>query len=224
MKPETRGKGEMWNKWKASHICCLLFLTLLQITKPSSVSALSSSTTMTSTLNTAVVGYRTLPVDVTVAEGESVAFGCGVAAASPNFTFTFYGSQRTYNLTCPNGYVEAIPQSLYGRCDMKNGESLAVWILNRTSISDNGSRVVCQQPNNPKAHSAVLHVNAEETSAFNIVSNNYAILIGCTVGGFFATILVFGLLYILLQRSESFQKCFRGKETEDDLSTMVTDD
>lgn len=74
------------------------------------VSALSSSTTMTSTLNTAVVGYRTLPVDVTVAEGESVAFGCGVAAASPNFTFTFYGSQRTYNLTCPNGYVEAIPQ------------------------------------------------------------------------------------------------------------------
>lgn len=41
-----------------------------------------------------------------------------------------------------------------------------------------------------------------------VVSNNYAILIGCTVGGFFATILVFGLLYILLQRSESFQKCF----------------
>lgn len=65
---------------------------------------------MTSTLTTAAVGYQVRPVDVTVAKGESVVFRCGAPTAFPNLTFTFYGSKSTYNLTCPYGYVEAIPQ------------------------------------------------------------------------------------------------------------------
>lgn len=89
---------------------CLIHITYsCLITVPASNSS-TVSTIMTSTLNPAGVGYRTRPADVAVAKGKSGVFGCGVAAASPNFTFTFYGSQQTYNLTCPYGYVEAIPQ------------------------------------------------------------------------------------------------------------------
>lgn len=50
------------------------------------------------------------------------------------------------------------PQALYGSCAMKGGESLAVWALKGTSLSDNGTRVVCQKAGNTDAPTAVLHV------------------------------------------------------------------
>lgn len=50
------------------------------------------------------------------------------------------------------------PQALYGSCAMKGGESLAVWTLKGTSLSDNGTRVVCQKAGNTDAPTAVLHV------------------------------------------------------------------
>lgn len=55
-------------------------------------------------------------------------------------------------------------QALYGSCGSKKGESLAVWTLKGTSYSDNGTRVVCQQPNNPAAPAAVLQVYGEDTT------------------------------------------------------------
>lgn len=45
---------------------------------------------------------------------------------------------------------------------MKSGESLAVWTIKGTSIPDNGTRVVCQQSNNPEKRSAVLHVYGKD--------------------------------------------------------------
>lgn len=53
------------------------------------------------------------------------------------------------------------PQAVYGRCEMKNGESLATWTLLGTALPHNGTRVVCQQLSNPRALSAVLHVYGE---------------------------------------------------------------
>lgn len=202
--------GELRKKKKVLYIC-LLQLALLQITTPSSA---QNTTTTTSAPNPAALSYRTRPRDVTVAVGEPAVFRCGVPKASPNFTFTFYASHGNYSLTCPSGHVEDIPQALYGSCEMKKGESLAVWTLKGTSFSDNGTRVVCQQSKNPDEPAAYLHVYANGTS--------YAALIGCAIGGFFGILLVFGLLYIMLQRSETLQKCFRGKETEDDMTTIVT--
>lgn len=38
--------------------------------------------------------------------------------------------------------------------------------------------------------------------------SSYDILIGCVIGGFFGILLVFGLSYTMLQRSETLQKCF----------------
>ncbi|KAK1895665.1 Basement membrane-specific heparan sulfate proteoglycan core protein [Dissostichus eleginoides] len=164
--------------------------------------------------NPAALRYLTRPADLTVAVGDLAVFSCGVPRASPTFTFTFYGSHGNYSLTCPSGHVEDIPQALYGSCGSKKGELLAVWTLKGTSYSDNGTRVVCQQPNNPAAPAAVLHVYDDGRS--------YSILIGCVIGGFFGILLVFGLSYLMLRRSETLQTWFRGSQPEDDMNTIVT--
>lgn len=201
-------------KQKVSHIF-LLLLAVLQITAPSSAQNTTSTTaTSTSAPNPAVISYHTHPRNIKVAVGEPAVFRCGVPKDSTNVTFTFYGSHRNYSLRCPSGHVEDVPQALYGSCDVKKGELLAVWTLKGTSFSDNGTKVVCQQSKNPSAVVAVLHVYDNGAS--------YATLIGCAIGGFFGILLVFGLLYAMLLRSENLQKCFRGKETEDDMTTIVT--
>ncbi|XP_040901357.1 uncharacterized protein LOC121186639 [Toxotes jaculatrix] len=217
---ERRG-GQMRTKRTVSPVCMLL-LALLQITTPSSaqnitttIVPVTTTTTSTSAPNPAALSYRTHPVDIIVAVGEPAVFSCGVPETFPNLTFIFYGSHGIYNLTCPYGHEEDIPQALYGSCYVKNGESLAVWTLRGTSFSDNGTRVMCQQLNNRDTPAAVLYVYDNGSS--------YATLIGCTIGGFFGILLVFGLSYITLQRSERFQKCFRGKD-EDDLTTIVSKD
>lgn len=56
------------------------------------------------------LGYLTRPADVTALVGHPAVFRCGVPDASPNVTFTFYGSRRNYSLFCPSGSVEDIPQ------------------------------------------------------------------------------------------------------------------
>ncbi|XP_028281450.1 uncharacterized protein LOC114448601 [Parambassis ranga] len=206
---EKRKKAEMRMKRNVSHIC-LLLLAVVQISTP------SSAQNTTTTVNPAALSYRTQPAGVRVAVGEPAVFRCGVPAAFPNLTFTYYGSHGTYILKCPHGYVEDVPQALYGSCDVKNGESLSVWTLRKPSLSDNGTRVICQQLKNPLALAAVLHVYDNSTS--------YSTLIGCTIGGFFGILLVFGLLYIILLRSQRLQKCFGGSETEDDMTEIVSKD
>ncbi|XP_018539538.1 uncharacterized protein LOC108888171 [Lates calcarifer] len=194
---------------EVSHIF-LLLLALLQITTPTP----AENTTTTSAPDHVALHYHTQPVDVIVAVEEPAVFRCGVPKASPNLTFTFYGSHGNYSLTCPNGHVEDIPQALYGSCEMKNEESLGVWTLRGTSYSDNGTRVVCQQAKNPFKVTAILRVYDNGIS--------HATLIGCTIGGFFGMLLVAGLSFTMLRRSETLQKCFRGKQTEDDMDTIVT--
>ncbi|TWW79561.1 hypothetical protein D4764_10G0005910 [Takifugu flavidus] len=136
--------------------------------------------------------------------------------SSPNVTFRFYGTHGSYSLTCPDGKVEDVPQALYGSCNVKNGELMAMWTLKGTSFSDNHTRVTCQGPKSTEAPSAFLHVHDKGTSFF--------ILIGCVIGGFFGTLLVAALAYLTLQNSESVQNCFKGKEIEEDLTTIVTKD
>ncbi|KAM8869550.1 uncharacterized protein AB9W97_016832 isoform 1-T2 [Spinachia spinachia] len=210
---ETMGKGERRKKTQG-FLLCLHLLTLLQIAAPSSAQNITTTTTTSAADPAEPLSYRTYPADLTVAVGEPAVFRCGVPQASPNFTFTFHGAHGNYILTCPSGHVEDVPQALYGSCDMKNGESLAVWSLKGTSFPDNGSRVSCQQAKNPNSAAAVLYVYDNGIS--------HAILIGCLIGGVIGVLLVFGLLYTMLQRSETLQKCFRGGKTPEDLTTIVT--
>ncbi|KAG7474762.1 hypothetical protein JOB18_016370 [Solea senegalensis] len=219
----------MEKRRKVSHFCSLL-LALLHITTPSSaqntttatstVRSPTTTTTATSTSTSApspvALGYRTRPANITVVVGEPAEFRCGVPEDSPSLVFTYYSSHGNYSITCPNGHVEDIAQALYGKCDVKNGELLAVWTLQGTSFSDNDTRVVCQQPNNPDSLTAVLNVYDNGTA--------FATLIGCTIGAFFGILLVFALSYTMIWRSERCQRCFRGSEREDDMITIVSKD
>ncbi|XP_074510882.1 uncharacterized protein LOC141779771 [Sebastes fasciatus] len=242
-------KGQMRMKRKVSHICLLLLLALLQITAPSlaqddddtddftdDTDSITSTTSTRTTSNTSTTStrtnsnisttstkstpttrsdlrYSTRPADVKVAVGQPAVFRCGVPAASPNFTFTLYGSHGNFILKCPFGHEENIPQALYGSCGVKKGQSLGVWVLKGSSFSDNGTRVVCQQAKNPKAAVAFLRVYDNGLS--------FATLIGCVIGGFFGILLVFGLAYTMLQRSDALQRFFRGS-VSDDMTTIIT--
>lgn len=194
------------------HIIFVL-LVFLQTTKHSS--AQNTTTTVspnsTSTADPASLSYLTLPKDVTAALGDPAEFQCGVPKTSPGLTFTFYGSNRNYILTCPSGHVEDILQALEGSCEEKNAELLAVWTLKVTSLPNDGTGVMCQQKGSPEAPTATLHVYNKGLGS--------SLMIGLLVGCFFGVLLVFGLLYLALRRSERLQRCFVGEE--DDLIEIV---
>ncbi|XP_074540182.1 uncharacterized protein LOC141801137 [Halichoeres trimaculatus] len=207
---KTRRRREVMKR--PSHVWFLL-LALIQIYTPTSA-VNTTRTTITSPLNPAALIYHTRPSDITVALGDPAVFRCGVPETSPNLTFTLYGGHGNYSLTCPQGHVEDIPQALYGHCEIKSGVSLAVWTIKGTSIPDNGTRVICQQSNNPEKHSAVLHLYDNGL--------NRAILLGCVLGGFFGTALLALLTVLTLQRSETFNRCLGRGDAEDDVNTIVT--
>ncbi|MEQ2291519.1 hypothetical protein AMECASPLE_014125 [Ameca splendens] len=209
----------MAERRKVSHFCWLL-LALLQVAAPSSAFATAKNNAISLGNNTTTFApkpkpssYRTIPVDVKVGLGEPAEFRCGVSEGSKNLTFTFYSSHGNYTLTCPNGKVEDISQALYGSCEVKNGELVAIWTLKGTSYSDNNARVVCQQSNNPDECAAVLHIYDSGTS--------YATLVGCLLGGFFGVLLVSGLIFLLLSRSVTLQNCLGADDIEDDLDAIV---
>ncbi|XP_007554998.1 uncharacterized protein LOC103139994 [Poecilia formosa] len=204
----------MAEKRKVSQLCWLL-LAVLQISAPSS--AQDATTSLVNSTSTSaskkISGYRTLPIDVKVAVGEPAEFRCGVPEASESLTFTFYSSHGNYTLTCPNGKVEDIPQALYGRCEVKGGELVAIWTLKGTSYSDNDTLVICHQSNDPEDCSAVLHVYDNGAS--------YATLVGCLIGGFFGVLLIFGLIFLLMPKSMTIQNCLGEDDINDDLDSIV---
>lgn len=204
----------MAGKLKVSHICWLL-LALLQMAAPSSAQDVTTSSDKSSTSapKPKATGYRTLPVDVKVAVGEPAEFRCGVSEVVQNLTFTLYTSHGNYTLTCPNGKVEDIPQSVYGSCEEKKDELLAIWTLKGTSYSDNDTWVVCHESNHPEERSASLHVYDDGVSQ--------AVLIGCVIGAFFGVILVFGLIFLLLPKSMNIQNCLGEDDTEDDTDSII---
>ncbi|XP_017265304.1 uncharacterized protein LOC108232195 [Kryptolebias marmoratus] len=205
----------MASKRTVSHVYWLLLAVLLIGTPSSAQSTTVSpvSTTKASAPEPGAASFRTVPKDVTVAVGEPVVFWCGVPEGSRNLTFTFYTNHGTYILICPDGKVDDIPQALYGSCEVKSGQLLAIWALKGTSYSDNDTKVACQQSGSPDVRAATLHVY--DNGASNVV------LIGCVIGGFFGILLVFGLLFVLLRKSERFQDCFGVDDKEDDLDTII---
>uniref|UniRef100_UPI003AAE7833 uncharacterized protein n=1 Tax=Centroberyx gerrardi TaxID=166262 RepID=UPI003AAE7833 len=214
---EKRRKGEVKRKFSDF---CMLLLALLQLTTLTSAqnntSTSPNNTTNASSESPAALSYSTLPADITVAVGEPAVFRCGVSPASSELTLTLYGGHGNHSITCPGGAAEDIPQAVYGSCTEENGQLLAVWTIRGTSFSDNSTRVVCRRPGHPDAPVAFLHVYDD--------GNNFATLIGCAIGGFFGILLVFGLSYTMLRKSERLQRCFGGKEEDDDVITIVTKD
>ncbi|XP_036798921.1 uncharacterized protein LOC110538617 [Oncorhynchus mykiss] len=159
--------------------------------------------------------YTTLPNNVSVAVGKPAAFQCGVSPPR-QLNFTLYGSHRNITLICPGDHTEYLAaQSIKGYCDNTGKELFAIWLISGTSRSDNHTRVVCESSGRPLVDG---YLWVYEDGSY------FATLIGCVIGGFFGILIVFGLSYTVLRRSERFQLCFRGKDREDDVTTMVTKD
>ncbi|XP_077453722.1 uncharacterized protein LOC144072519 [Stigmatopora argus] len=186
------------------NICALLLILVLIITPLS-----AQNTTTASTNRSSEISIR--PVDVSVFVGDPAVFICAVPETSV-VTFALFGDHGNYSLTCPGGNVDDIPQAIYGRCQIKKRLSLAVWTIKGTSNTDNHTKVVCQLPNGGDSFTAILRVYDD--------GRNLAILIGCVIGGFFGSLLVFALSFAILKRSKAFQKCFRGKEDDDTMSII----
>lgn len=173
-----------------------------------------------SALNTTVppdpLKYSTVPLNQTVAKGKAAIFRCGVPPTAPRLIFTIYTSQGNYTLTCPGHTVmKDLPvKALTGSCFNTVSEQTAVWSFSGTSYSDNNTRVECNQLGG-LALEAYLTVLDDKT--------RFAVIIGCSIGGFFGILLVLFLSFVFVKKSETLQKCFRGKESIDDL-TLVSKD
>ncbi|XP_077577088.1 uncharacterized protein LOC144199369 isoform X2 [Stigmatopora nigra] len=188
------------------NISFLLLILVLIITPLS-----AQNTTTASTNTSSEISIR--PVDVSVFVGDPAVFICAVPETSPVVTFALFGDHGNYSLTCPGGNVNDIPQAIYGRCQIKKRQSLAVWTIKGTSNTDNHTKVVCQLPNGGDSFTATLRVYDN--------GRNLAILIGCVIGGFFGSLLVFALSFAILKRSKAFQKCFGGKGGDDDTLSII---
>ncbi|CAL8248412.1 unnamed protein product [Lota lota] len=130
-------------------------------------------------------------------------------------TFTLYSPQNNYSMTCLGGQRNEnakVPPGRYrGECKDDQKDLVAVWSIVATKLSDNDIYVICQLRNQSSVAALTIYD-----------SNSFAIIIGCTIGGFLTTLLFFGAIFRIIRRSERLQQCFRGPvEVEDDV-TMVT--
>ncbi|MFT7800680.1 hypothetical protein AGIG_G5083 [Arapaima gigas] len=156
--------------------------------------------------------YSRLPVNVTQEPGKTVTFVCGVSPSNTTLNFTLYDSHVVSTLSCPAGSPSQPSQVISGRCESNAQEVWGVWSLSYTVSGKNGTYVMCQGTHLPPVYS-FLYI--QESKSY------FAILVGCVMGGFFGFIVIFGLGFIALKRSERLQRCFKGKTPQDDITTIV---
>ncbi|KAG7277497.1 hypothetical protein CRUP_037368 [Coryphaenoides rupestris] len=85
-----------------------------------------------------------------------------------------------------------------GRCVVPPG-SRAAWAVNSTDMSHNGYKFKCRLSDD--RHSVAILTVYDDASSFGII-------IGCTVGGFFTTLLFFAVAFRVIKKSERLQQCF----------------
>ncbi|KAG5271622.1 hypothetical protein AALO_G00182090 [Alosa alosa] len=158
--------------------------------------------------------YTQRPGNITTATGEPASFHCGIPSSAGRVDFRIQGNEQGNNktLSCPGNKTHEWPEkALKWSCTDTATEILAIWTITGTSLSDNGTMFRCTAHGQPET---VGHLSVFVNSSY------FGILIGCVIGGFFGILLVFGLIYVFLQKSESFQECFRGKREEDECTIV----
>ncbi|KAK6469806.1 hypothetical protein HHUSO_G32221 [Huso huso] len=157
------------------------------------------------------------PQNMTIARGTTALFTCAVKASQTNDSLAIGFKSKSagnYNmLKCQGGTNEVtMVSNVEGRCK-KNGDTLeASWRIAIALMSDNETMVICNAP------------GIKNTTAYLFVydNNHNQTIVGCAIGGFFGIIIVFGFTYLLLKRSERFQKCLKGKPVDDETTTTYT--
>ncbi|KAI4889095.1 hypothetical protein NFI96_018624 [Prochilodus magdalenae] len=159
------------------------------------------------------MNYTIVPQNVTINSGKSATFRCGAAPFSgpERLNFTVQRPDANYSLSCPGDRVNIPSLLLNGQCEVKSSEIIATWEITNlvTKLSDTVFK--CQID------------GVGDKYAFLWVQGNgayYAMLFGCVMGGFFGILIIFGLTYISLKRSERLQNCFKGR-AEDDVMTVA---
>ncbi|CAL8355799.1 unnamed protein product [Arctogadus glacialis] len=164
-------------------------------------------------------GISLPPVNVSVATGARAEFRCGMAnSLNKTLNFTMYAPEKNLSITCVGNRKDAKEMvhfvRYFGECKGEQNNPLAVWSFVDAQLSDNGIYVRCQF----LEESSAAFLNVYEPSG----SDNFGIIIGCTIGAFITTLLVFGALFHVIRGSEKLQQCFRGPvEVEEDI-TMAT--
>lgn len=169
--------------------CCLL-LALLQFATPSSAEDFL------------------WPGNVSVAVGKTAEFRCGGPSNLPadSLIFDYKGAKGNFSLKCPSNQIVEILQHLKGSCVLEDGKVFAVWDVKYTYTEDNMTSVVCSSNNVGGFHFAFLQLFDN--------SSRFGVLVGSTIGGFFAAMVLAIGAYYLLKRSETVQQCYRGKQKE----------
>ncbi|XP_063054317.1 uncharacterized protein LOC134448566 [Engraulis encrasicolus] len=163
--------------------------------------------------------YTYKPENITSASGDSATFKCGISSSSSSssssslLVFSIQGNNNI-TMSCPGNVSESWTiEALKWSCSVTDGKVLAVWTVTGTSLPDNGTVFRCQVEGQPDAVGYLW---------VYVSSSYFGVLIGCVIGGFFGILIVFGLIWIFLQKSESFRECFGGKQEEDEC-TIVED-
>ncbi|XP_059921966.1 uncharacterized protein LOC132468249 isoform X2 [Gadus macrocephalus] len=164
-------------------------------------------------------GISQPPVNASVATGKRAEFICGMAnSLNKTLNFTMYAPKKNLSITCVGDQTEATEKvnfdRYFGECKGEKNNPRAVLSIVDAKLSDNGIYVRCQF----LQESSAAFLNVYEPSG----SNSFGIIIGCTIGAFITTLLVFGALFHVIRGSEKLQQCFRGPvEVEEDI-TMAT--
>ncbi|KAJ8287620.1 hypothetical protein COCON_G00002790 [Conger conger] len=162
------------------------------------------------------LSYTSIPLNVTQDSGKVANFLCGVSpeTATTRVEFTIHRRHGNYSVLCPGEPMSLPSQGLNGYCEVKGQELRAGWSIAYSSRRDSDTYVVCEP------------TGLSPTYAYLTVKGNnsyFSAFIGCVVGGFLVILLIFGLAYLGMRRSESLRRCFKGQMTEDDLSTIIED-
>lgn len=160
------------------------------------------------------LSYTSTPHNVSQMSGKAASFLCGISpeTATTTVLFTIHHCRGNQSVQCP-GEPNYLPSlGLNGYCEVEGQELRAVWSMAYISQRDDATYVVCQ-PTGLRATYAYLSVKGNN-------SYFYA-LIGCAAGGFLGILLIFGLAYLGLKRSERCRQCFNGYTSEDDTSAII---
>ncbi|KAF7692061.1 hypothetical protein HF521_011028 [Silurus meridionalis] len=153
--------------------------------------------------------YSMVPVNTTVYMGKSTTFTCSIVPGNGMLNFTARLPLNSYTLQCPGKNLNFPSMSLYGSCDNKPNQNTASWQMSNIGSDVNGSAFICSG-DGLDVQVGYLWITG--------ASKYYLMLFGCVMGGFFGILIIFGVTYVSLKRSERLQECFKGKpEEEDDI-------
>ncbi|KAG7318021.1 hypothetical protein KOW79_019056 [Hemibagrus wyckioides] len=152
--------------------------------------------------------YSNYPINTTVNMGKSATFTCTVTPNNMTLNFTVRLPQNSYVLQCPGKGIKYPSMGLYGNCEVTGSQVTGTWQMSNIGNDVNGTAFTCVGSDLSPITGYLWITGA---------SSYYLMLFGCVMGGFFGILIIFGVTYVSLKRSEKLQECFKGKDEDEDV-------